>query len=215
MPQIFSRKTNRLPALSLVGSVFGGVLVVFLVWYYFSPEFYEVGYAPEQPVPYSHRIHVGKLGLDCRYCHNWVEVTDKANIPPTQTCINCHSQILTDSPRLQAVRDSWATDQSIEWVKVHHLPDYAHFSHASHVNNGVGCETCHGRIDQMDVVRVVKPLSMGWCLECHRQPELYLRPQSEITTMGYQPPADYIERNLERIRKEGIRPPTNCSACHY
>ncbi len=215
MPQIFSRKTNRLPVLSLAGSVFGGVLAVFLVWYYFSPEFYEVGYAPEQPVPYSHRIHVGKLGLDCRYCHNWVEISDKANIPPTQTCINCHSQILTDSPRLQAVRDSWATDQSIEWVKVHHLPDYAHFSHASHVNNGVGCETCHGRIDQMDVVRVVKPLSMGWCLECHRQPELYLRPQSEITTMGYQPPADYIERNLERIRKEGIRPPTNCSACHY
>ncbi len=215
MPQIFSRKTNRLPSLSLAGSVFGGVLAVFLVWYYFSPEFYEVGYAPEQPVPYSHRIHVGKLGLDCRYCHNWVEVSDKANIPPTQTCINCHSQILTDSPRLQAVRDSWATDRSIEWVKVHHLPDYAHFSHASHVNNGVGCETCHGRIDQMDVVRVVKPLSMGWCLECHRQPELYLRPQSEITTMGYQPPADYIERNLERIRKEGIRPPTNCSACHY
>ena len=215
MPQIFSRKTNRLPVLSLAGSVFGGVLAVFLVWYYFSPEFYEVGYAPEQPVPYSHRIPVGKLGLDCRYCHNWVEVSDKANIPPTQPCINCHSQILTDSPRLQAVRDSWATDQSIEWVKVHHLPDYAHFSHASHVNNGVGCETCHGRIDQMDVVRVVKPLSMGWCLECHRQPELYLRPQSEITTMGYQPPADYIERNLERIRKEGIRPPTNCSACHY
>ena len=215
MPQIFPRKANALPALSLVGSMFGGVLVIFLVWYYFSPEFLDVGYQPTQPVEYSHRLHVGQLGMDCQYCHTNVEVSPHANVPPTQTCMNCHSQIQTESLALLPVRESWATDEPIEWVKVHHLPDYARFSHAVHVNSGVGCETCHGRVDLMEVVEQVEPLSMGWCLECHRQPELYLRPQDEITTMGYRHPSDFVERNLERIRLEGIRPPTNCSSCHY
>ncbi|ARA93529.1 MAG: cytochrome C [Bacteroidetes bacterium] len=215
MPQIFPKKANLLPHLSLAGALLGGVLSIFLVWYYFSPEFLNVGYAPEQPVPYSHRLHVDQLGMDCRYCHNWVETSAHANVPSTQTCMNCHAQIRTESLKLLPVRESWATGQPIEWVKVHHLADYAHFSHAAHVNNGVGCETCHGRIDQMEVVYQVEPLSMGWCLECHRQPELYLRPNEEITTMGYVQPATFIERNLERIRREGIQPPTNCSACHY
>ncbi len=215
MPQIFPEKANALPLLSLGGALFGGIALVFFVWYYFSPEFLEVGYRPEQPVPYSHRLHVGELGLDCQYCHTSVESSPHANVPPTQTCMNCHSQIRTDSPNLLAVRESWANNRPIEWVKVHNLPDYAHFSHARHVNSGVGCETCHGRIDKMEVVTQVEPLSMGWCLECHREPEKYLRPQDEITTMGYVQPADFIERNLERIRNEGIQPPTNCSACHY
>lgn len=215
MPQIFPKKANALPAISLAGSVFGSVLLIFLVWYYFSPEFTEVGYAPRQPVPYSHRLHVGQLGMECQYCHNWVETAAIANLPPTQTCMNCHNQILTESTRLLPVRESWATGEPIEWVKVHVLPEYAQFSHAVHVNNGVGCETCHGRIDLMDVVRQVEPMSMGWCLECHRQPELYLRPNDSITEMGYVQPADFIERNLERIRQEGIQPPQNCSACHY
>ena len=213
--QIFPKKANVLPTVSLVGAGLGGVLTIFLVWYYFSPEFTDVGYAPVQPVYYSHLQHVGQLGMDCRYCHNWVEVSQHANIPPTETCMNCHSQVLTESVRLLPVRESWATGEPIEWVNVHVLPDYAHFSHAVHVNNGVGCETCHGRIDQMEVVRQVEPLSMGWCLECHREPELYLRPNTEITTMGYTQPADFVERNLERVRREGILPPTNCSACHY
>lgn len=215
MPQIFPKKVNALPHLSLGGSLFGGVLVIFLVWYYFSPEFIDVGYAPEQPVPYSHRLHAGQLGMDCRYCHNWVEVSDFSNVPPTQTCMNCHGVVRTESLALLPVRESWATGQPVPWVKVHHLPDYVHFSHAVHVNNGVGCETCHSRIDQMEVVRQVEPLSMGWCLECHRQPELYLRPKDEVTTMGFIQPADFVGRNLDRIRAEGIQPPTDCSACHY
>ncbi|GIV57602.1 MAG: cytochrome C [Bacteroidetes bacterium] len=215
MPQIFPKKANILPHLSLAGALFGGVFLIFVVWYYFSPEYTDVGYAPEQPVPYSHRLHAGQLGIDCQYCHNWVEVADHSNVPPTQTCMNCHTQVRTESPRLLAVRESWATGESIPWVKVHNLPDYANFSHAVHVNNGVGCETCHGRIDQMEVVFQAEPLSMGWCLECHRQPELYLRPNDEVTTMGYVQPADFVERNLERIRVEHIEPPTNCSACHY
>ena len=215
MPQIFPKKANKLPALSLAGALFGGVFLVAFVWYYFSPEYLDVGYEPTQPVDYSHRLHAGELGMDCRYCHNWVEVSEHANVPPTQTCMNCHNQIRTESPKLYQVRESWATGEPIEWVKVHHLADYAHFSHATHVNNGVGCETCHGRVDQMEVVYQAEPLSMGWCLECHRQPELYLRPNAEITTMGYVQPASFVERNVERIRQEQIQPPTNCSACHY
>ncbi len=215
MPQIFSKKTNALPAFTLVGALFGGVLLIFLIWYYFSPEFTDVGYAPVQPVEYSHRLHVAELGLDCQYCHTAVEVSPHATVPPTQTCMNCHSQIQTESLKLLPVRESWASGDPIEWVRVHDLPDYAQFSHAFHVDAGVGCETCHGRIDLMDVVTLTEPLSMGWCLDCHRQPELYLRPPEEVTTMGYVQPANFVERNLERMREDGIRPPTNCSACHY
>jgi len=215
MPQLFPKKANMLPHLSLLGSLGGGVFLIAFVWYYFSPEYIDVGYAPEQPVPFSHELHAGQLGMDCRYCHSNVEVAAHSNVPPTQTCMNCHSQIKTASLALAPVRESWATGEPIEWVKVHHLADYAHFSHASHVNNGVGCETCHGRIDQMEVVFQAEPLSMGWCLECHRQPELWLRPNEEITTMGYVQPANYIERNIERIARDGIQPPSNCSACHY
>lgn len=215
MPQIFPRKANKLPVLSLAGVSLGGIVSVLAVWYYFSPEYTDVGYAPQQPVNYSHRVHVDQLGLDCRYCHSFVEIADVSNIPATETCMNCHEVVLPQSLDLMPVRASWADDTSIPWVKVHQLPDYAQFSHAVHVNNGVGCETCHGRIDQMDVVSQVEPMSMGWCLECHREPEQYLRPNDEITTMGYMHSADYLKVNLDRVREEGIRPPTNCSACHY
>ncbi|MCB0717216.1 MAG: cytochrome c3 family protein [Bacteroidetes bacterium] len=215
MPQIFPKKANLLPVLSLIGAGAGGVFAIFFVWYYFSPEYTDVGYMPEQPVPYSHALHVGQVGIDCQYCHSNVESSAHANIPPTQTCMNCHSQIKTDSPKLLPVRESWATDLPVEWINVHMLPDYVHFSHQVHVKNGVGCETCHGRIDQMEVVRQVEPLSMGWCLECHRQPELYLRPNDQVTTMGFVQPADFVERNAQRIIDEQILPPTNCSACHY
>lgn len=222
MPQLFSKKANSLPLLSLGASLLGGVLLVLLVWYYFSPEFKVVGYQPEQPVPYSHETHVDKLGMDCQYCHTNVESSKWANVPATQTCMTCHSQITAEqvqanTPKLWKLRQSWAQKEPIEWTKVHHLPDYAHFSHAAHVNKGVGCETCHGRIDKMGAEGVyqAEPLSMGWCLDCHRQPEKYLRPNEEVTTMGYTQPANFIEHNLERIKEEGIQPPTNCSACHY
>jgi len=215
MPQIFPRKANILPHLSLAGALAGGIFAIFFVWYYFSPEYTDVGYAPEQPVEYSHRLHVGELGLDCQYCHTNVKDASHSNVPATQTCMNCHSQIRTESLKLLPVRESWATGQSIEWIKVHKLPDYARFSHAVHTNNGVGCESCHGRIDQMEVVFQSEPLSMGWCLECHNSPEQYIRPNSEITTMGYEYPDDFVQQNLQRIEAEDIQPPVNCSACHY
>jgi len=215
MPQIFPRKANVLPHLTLAGSLGGGVFAIFFIWYFFSPEYTDVGYAPEQPVEYSHRLHAGQLGLDCQYCHTNVKDAAHSNVPATQTCMNCHSQVRTESLKLLPVRESWATGQSIEWIKVHKLPDYAQFSHAVHTNNGVGCESCHGRIDQMEVVFQAEPLSMSWCLECHRNPEQFLRPNDEITTMGYEYPDDFVEQNLQRINAEGIQPPTNCSACHY
>ncbi len=215
MPQIFPRKANILPHLTLAGSLAGGVFAIFFIWYYFSPEYTDVGYAPEQPVEYSHRLHAGQLGISCQYCHTNVKDAAHSNVPATQTCMNCHSQIRTESLKLLPVRESWATGQSIEWIKVHKLPDYARFSHAVHTNNGVGCESCHGRIDQMEVVYQAEPLSMGWCLECHRNPEQFLRPNDEITTMGYEYADDFVEQNLQRINAEGIEPPTNCSACHY
>lgn len=215
MSQIFPKKANLLPTLTLVASLAAGVVVVFLIWYYFSPEYTDVGYAPEQPVEYSHRLHAGELGINCQYCHTAVKDAAHSNVPATQTCMNCHSQIQTESLKLLPVRESWATGQSIEWIKVHQLPDYANFAHNVHTTNGVGCETCHGRVDQMEIVRLVEPLSMGWCLECHRQPELYLRPDEDVATMGYVQPSDFVERNIARIREDGIQPPTNCSACHY
>ncbi|MBO6574918.1 MAG: cytochrome c3 family protein [Rhodothermales bacterium] len=215
MPQIFPRSANVLPTLSLVLVSGIGIFAIAFVWYYFSPEYTDVGYAPEQPVAFSHRLHAGELGVNCQYCHSQVENAAHSNVPATQTCMNCHNQIRTESLKLLPVRESWATGASIPWVKVHQLPDYAHFAHNVHIKNGVGCQTCHGRIDQMEVVELVEPLSMGWCIECHRQPELYLRPNDEITTMGYVQPADFVERNMERIRIENIQPPTNCSACHY
>jgi hypothetical protein len=229
--QIFPRKANALPLLSLIGAGVGGIVVILLVWYYFSPEFYEVGYQPEQPVPYSHALHAGELGMDCRYCHNHVEQSPHSNIPPTQTCMNCHNQIKPESVALLPVRESWASSEPVEWVQVNHLPDYAHFPHNAHVAVGVGCESCHGRVDQMEVVWQASPMSMGWCLECHRNPEDRLRPPGLVTAMGYDAQADpdraedadaakalRAERrqaNLARIGAENIQPPQNCSACHY
>jgi hypothetical protein len=223
MAQLFNRRANRLPAFSLLGVLGGTVIIIGLIWYYFSPEFYEVGYMPQQPVWFSHELHAGQLGMDCRYCHSEVERSQYATVPSTQTCMNCHGQIRTQSARLLPVRESWATGQPIEWVKVNHLPDYAHFSHAVHVNVGVGCESCHGRIDQMEVVYQVGPMSMAWCLDCHRAPEEHLRDPALITRMGYldemmatgESRRAFIERNIQRIASERISPPENCSACHF
>lgn len=223
MPQLFPRAANALPVLTLAGVGFGAVLLIGVIWYYFSPKFYEVGYQPEQPVPYNHAFHAGQLGMDCRYCHNHVEQSPHANVPSTQTCMNCHSQVATGSARLLPVRESWATGVPIQWVKVNHLPDYAQFSHAAHVNVGVGCESCHGRVDQMEIVHQVSPMSMGWCLDCHRAPEEHLRDPALVTQMGFNDAvrADresferYKADNRARVAAENIRPPQNCSACHY
>ena len=184
---MFPRWVNYIRPLVVVGAVGGLLYATVLVWFGFSPKALAVGYAPQQPVPYSHALHVGKLGMDCRYCHNTVENAGFAALPATQTCMNCHANVKPDSPKLKPVHESWRTGKPLEWVQVHRLPDYAYFNHAAHVNHGVSCVSCHGRVDQMDVVQQVAPLSMGWCLDCHREPEKHLRPKDQVTNLAWKP----------------------------
>ena len=214
MAQIFPKWTNQVPRKLLIGIIVLANVVIVSVWYFFSPRFLDVGYAPTQPVPYSHKLHAGQLGLDCQYCHTSVAISKQANVPATQTCMNCHNQIKTDSEKLAPIRESWATGQPVEWVRVHNLADYAYFNHAAHVTVGVGCESCHGRIDKMEVVYQAEPLSMGWCLDCHREPEKFLRPVEEVTTMGYKAD-DQMKLGAELVEKNNVSPPQYCQGCHY
>jgi len=207
--QIFPRSLNKLPLLAAVGTIGALTAVVFVFWYYFSPKNLQVGYAPLQPVPYSHKLHAGQLGLDCRYCHANIERSAHAMIPPTQTCMGCHSIVKTESARLANVRASWDTGKAIEWVKVHKLPEHSFFDHSAHLSAGVGCVTCHGRIDEMETVRLDQPISMGWCLDCHRNPTPNLRPKDQVTNMDWRPdqaPAGWQPPN--------VNPPKHCSGCH-
>ena len=187
---------------------------VAFVWYYFSPNYTDVGYRPEQPVPFSHKLHAGELGMDCRYCHSAVEVSSHSNVPSTAVCMNCHQFIKTDSPLLEVVRESFNNQTPIEWVRVHNLPDYAYFNHAAHVRAGVGCESCHGNIAQMEVVMQSQPLSMGWCLDCHRSPQEFLRPPDKVTTMGWQADSNHEQWVKTFIENNHIAPPVDCSGCH-
>ncbi len=211
MTVIFPKWTNKLPAPIALGAALAGLCVVFVVWFWFSPRHLEVGYQPIQPVLYSHKLHAGLLGLDCRYCHRMVEDGPHATVPDTETCMNCHRQVKIDSPLLQVVRDAATTGDPIPWVKVHMLPDYAFFNHSVHVKAGVGCASCHGRVDQMTIVRQAEPLSMRWCLECHRAPEKHLRPLDKITDMAFEPDPEQGKRFLV---ERNLHPPTHCSACH-
>lgn len=212
MAVIFSRSWNKLPL--ILGVTLPGVLAAaaFSLWYWGSPLYTDVGYQPIQPVPFSHKLHAGDMGLDCRYCHNTVEVAGKAAIPPTSTCMNCHSKVKLDSTKLEPVRQSARTGEPIPWVRVHQLPDYAYFDHSVHVAAGVGCASCHGRIDQMEIVRMDQPLSMSWCLDCHRNPTPHLRPREEVTNMGFDP-ASYDPGNDPERTRDPV-PPTHCSGCH-
>ena len=172
--------------LALVGALAGGAVAAG-VTIYLTPKYTRAGYQPVQPVPFSHNIHAGQLGLDCRYCHNGVEKSWFANLPGASTCMNCHSLVLKDDPRLAIVRNSASNNVPISWVQVHKTPDYVYFNHSVHVTRGISCVECHGRIDQMDVVTQKQPLSMGWCLECHRAPESHLRPKDQVTNMNWKP----------------------------
>lgn len=173
----------------------------------------------EQPVQFSHQHHVGGIGIDCRYCHTAVEVSPSAGIPPTKTCINCHSQIWSTSPYLEPVRASFRDDTPLQWIRVHDLPDFVYFNHSIHVKQGVGCETCHGRVDRMPLMLQKASLQMEWCLECHRDPAQFVRPRDQITTMGYQVPegtsqAEVGARLVKAYNIAGIEHMTSCSVCH-
>jgi hypothetical protein len=213
MAQIFPKWTNKIPKMALLSIVSALVLIVFIFWYWFSPLNLEVGYQPVQPVPFSHKIHAGNLGMDCRYCHTGVERSAVAGVPPTQTCMNCHTTIKPDSMKLVRVQESWKTNTPIPWVRVHKVPDFAYFDHSAHVSVGVGCVSCHGHIEQMTTVRLDKPLSMGWCLDCHRDPSQHLRPLDKITDMDFKASEDW--KKIAKAKAATLHPPVeSCSGCH-
>jgi Cytochrome c7 and related cytochrome c len=216
MPQLFPRAANQIAKASVVlgaTAAAGGLALLFTV---VPRSGYVTGQkeAREQPVPFYHMHHVGGMGIDCRYCHTSVDKSATAGIPPTKTCMNCHSQIFKDSPTLEPVRASWRNGTSIEWVKVHDLPDFVYFNHSAHVNKGVGCSTCHGRIDRMAYVWQEKSLLMEWCLDCHRQPEKYLRPKSAVYDPAYEPPANQLELGRRLATDYDVKPQVTCSTCH-
>lgn len=242
MTPLFPKWANSVPRLLGLMMLALAALVIGGTWYYATPKYWEVGYQPEQPVAFSHKIHAGQLGMDCRYCHTHVEESTHANIPTTSTCMGCHTVVDEqsgylqqavspdgsspsahwESPDLQRLREAHAKGESLPWRRIHKLPDYAHFNHAAHVNAGVSCYSCHKRIDQMPVVHQSESLSMGWCLECHRAPEENLVDRSEVrvTDLGRVEEllarSDHAEkmgkRVAERLRKA---PPQTCFACHY
>jgi hypothetical protein len=213
MPRyLFPRWTNRAPLLALPALVCLAAGIVGALWYWGTDKFWRVGYAPIQPIPFSHKLHAGDLGLDCRYCHSSVERSTFAAVPPTQTCMNCHAKVKTDSPLLAELRHSAASDAPIAWLRVHDLPDHAYFDHAAHLTAGVGCSSCHGRVDQMVRVTQKLPLTMGWCLSCHRDPAPHLRAAEELTQMDWQPRLAAREARTPNGRL--ARPPVHCSGCH-
>lgn len=214
MAQTFPRWTNELPLRLAVGGVVAAGLVVAGIWYYFSPEWTDVGYRPIQPVAYSHKLHAGELGINCLYCHATVDRAPDAVVPPTQVCMNCHHVAKRDSVALAAIRESAKSGRRMQWVRVHNLPGYAYFDHRPHLRAGVGCATCHGRIDQMEVVAQARPLSMSWCLDCHRNPDPYLRPEDEVTTMDWTAPKDQLQSAARIKAAKRLRPPLDCAGCH-
>lgn len=217
MSQIFHRSANLIARVSIIGVV---LLIGALGWALYaielSPYYTNVGEAPPQPVPFSHRHHVGELGLDCRYCHTSVENSSFAGIPPTQTCMTCHSQIWTNAAMLEPVRSSYRTGKSIAWTRVNALPDFVYFDHSIHISKGIGCTTCHGPIASMPMTYKVGTLYMEWCLNCHRQPEKFVRPRSEVFNPNYVPPSghDQLVLGKKLVAEYKIHSLQNCSTCH-
>ncbi len=218
MGQIFSRSANVTSKVLIVGFV---VALFFVGWttyaVFWSPYTTYVGVPLEQPVPFSHKHHVGDDGIDCRYCHTSVEKSSFAGIPSTHVCMTCHSQIWNDTPVLEPVRQSLATNRPLQWNRVNDLPDFAYFNHSIHISKGVGCSTCHGQLDQMPLTHRTQTLYMKWCLECHRAPQNYVRPISEIYNLHWQPPPDQATQGARLVQLYQIDTSgrlTNCSTCH-
>jgi hypothetical protein len=186
----------------------------FAVWYWFSPEFTDAGYRPEQPVPFSHRQHAGDFQISCLYCHANVERAAVASVPSTQLCMNCHALAGRDKPSLEPLRQSASSGQPLMWVRVHKIPDYAQFPHAPHLQAGVGCSSCHGNVKAMDEIQQVEPLSMAWCLDCHRDPGRHLRAADELLDTAWQAPGDQETRAAKWISQRRLAPPVDCTACH-
>jgi NAD-dependent SIR2 family protein deacetylase len=215
MAQIFPRRSNTLARGGLVGLGLFVILVGSAYWIYLrTPQFTGVGAAVPQPVPFSHQLHAGALGIDCRYCHTTVETSAFAGMPDTKTCMNCHSVIATDKASLAPVRASFATGQPIQWARVNNLPDYVYFDHSAHVNKGIGCSSCHGPVDQKPTMTKAASLQMSFCVNCHTHPEQQVRPHNEIFDMQWQPPANQAQLAIQIMHDENIQSKLSCSTCH-
>ncbi len=213
----FPRWSNRAVVAALLGLATVPVYLGLLLAYGADPITLNVGYQPLQPVAYSHAQHVGKLGMDCRYCHTTVERAAMAALPPTGVCMNCHKAILPDSAKMGEVQQSYVEGTPILWIKVHNLADYVYFDHSAHVNVGVGCRECHGLVSQMETVRTVAPLNMAWCLKCHRDPAPFLRPREQVTNMDWTPPDEpraRAELGKKLMEDYHVHPSTDCVTCH-
>lgn len=218
MARVFHRSTNTLSRVSIFGFVF---LLAAIAWVTItvgrSAYVTNVGVAQGQPVPFSHEHHVSGIGIDCRYCHTSVEKSAFAGIPATETCMNCHSQIWSDSPMLEPVRASFRSGTPLHWTRINNLPEFAYFNHSIHIHQGIGCSTCHGPVDEMSLTFAAQPMYMEWCLECHRNVAQYVRPRTEVFNMKWQPPSDQPARGrklIEEYRIADIRSLTACSTCH-
>ncbi|MGD0040254.1 MAG: cytochrome c3 family protein [Isosphaeraceae bacterium] len=216
MPVTFTHRFDFWFRRAMVGAFAAAILALVGLYYYGPQQYTRVGYAPVQPVPFSHAQHAGQLGLSCLYCHTGVEESSVAKIPSTQTCMNCHQAIKADSPKLALVKASFESGKPISWIRVHKTPDYVFFNHAAHVKRGVGCVSCHGQVNEMPVVVHDQPLSMGWCLDCHREPENHLRPVAEATNLAWRPTEGKTQRDLGLYLKDRykVQAPEQCVGCH-
>jgi hypothetical protein len=214
LAQVFPQWSNRAPLVLGIAVVALALFAPAAVWYWFSPRFTDVGYRPEQPIPFSHKLHAGELQISCFYCHYTVERSAVASVPPTQLCMNCHTLVARDKPSLDPLRQSASSGQPLMWVRVHKIPDYAYFTHAPHIKAGVGCSSCHGNVKTMDRITQAEPLSMGWCLDCHRDPRRALRAPNELLDTAWVPPVDQDVRGAKWMRERHLAPPVDCSGCH-
>ena len=215
MAQLFHRSANSLAKVSLTGLVIlaGATLIAA---YTLDRGSYttDVAVVKPQPVPFSHKHHVTDDGIDCRYCHTSVETSSYAGIPATEICMSCHSQIWTNAALLEPVRASFRTGESLSWTRVHDLPEFVYFNHSIHINKGIGCASCHGRVDQMPLMFKVNTLYMNWCIECHRNPWKYVRPREQVFNMAYEPPANQEEFGKQLVKEYKIQSLTDCWTCH-
>ena len=219
MAQIFGRSSNSIAKASIVlGAAFAGLALTLLMAGVRTDFFTDVGVTQPQPVPFSHQHHVSGLGIDCRYCHTSVEESSFAGIPPTATCMNCHKAIWTGANLLEPIRSSYRENKPVTWTRVNNVQSFVHFNHSIHIKKGIGCVSCHGRVDQMQLTRKGEPLTMQFCLDCHRNPEKYVRPKDKVFDLAWTPADDgktQGEIGPELVRENHIRRVTNCSACHY
>ncbi len=214
MAQVFHRSTNTVARVTLFGAVFFlGVLGWVFATLDRSSYATGQGVTIHQPVPFSHDHHTAALGIDCRYCHTSVETEASAGMPPTATCINCHKLIWNDSEMLAPVRESYASGEPIEWVRIHDLPDYVYFNHSIHLAKGISCASCHGRVDEMPLIYQASSLHMEWCLDCHMNPEQYVRPKEEIFNLAWQAD-DQLELGARLVDEYHVQPGIDCSTCH-